>query len=249
MLFLNVAPEDVVQRSLRVKLEMRQRIAHAAPVLEPARKYIDRLGEHGLFMPIGPDQLDETLLFAAPSRQTGLNRPATRAPGVPQGKLLRSRAGLTDCSFRDTGPRYRSGQPSWRACLLEVWSCPACEHNVVGNTRSASSVPAGRFWTQLLPRPGYRISTRYRDPGGPHLRGLPILRERLPTLILCASSATCSPIIAMKCVSAASGAPRTPTRNEIRSPRGDANLHVETRITNEPGTPPPGSPFLTFEWS
>ena len=58
---LNVTPQDVVEGPQRVQLEMSERVALSvgALVLEAPRDGVDRLGEHALFVPIGPDQLDQ----------------------------------------------------------------------------------------------------------------------------------------------------------------------------------------------
>jgi Uncharacterized conserved protein (COG2071) len=89
---------------------------------------------------------------------------------------------------------------------------------------------------------GYRIFTRYQTPAGRTLRGLRILRSdtdrrsmRVLGNLLTHYGYEFSHCRVRRAEST--------YWVEICSPRGDADLQVEADITNEPGSPPPGSPF------
>jgi Uncharacterized conserved protein (COG2071) len=89
---------------------------------------------------------------------------------------------------------------------------------------------------------GYRIFTRYRTVAGRSLRGLRILRSDTDrrSMRVFGNLLTHYGYELSRC-----RVWRTADTYgvEICSPQGDADLLVEADITNEPGSPPPGSPF------
>jgi hypothetical protein len=89
---------------------------------------------------------------------------------------------------------------------------------------------------------GYRIFTRYQTRGGRTLRGLRILRSDTDRRSMCVfgNLLTHYSYEFSQC-----RLRRTDSTYsvEICSPHSDADLQVEADIANEPGAPPPGSPF------
>src|SRR4051812_38547729 len=69
LLVLDVAPHDIVEGPQRVDGDMRERIAVAYPahVLEALADGIHRLNQHALFVPIRPDELNQTGAVSARS--------------------------------------------------------------------------------------------------------------------------------------------------------------------------------------
>ncbi|MGA9670757.1 MAG: DUF2071 domain-containing protein [Terracidiphilus sp.] len=89
---------------------------------------------------------------------------------------------------------------------------------------------------------GYRIFTRYRTPTGRTLRGLRILRSDTDrwSMRVFGNLLTHYGYELSRC-----RVRRTQSTYgvEIYTPQGDADLQVEADLTNEPGSPPPDSPF------
>lgn len=89
---------------------------------------------------------------------------------------------------------------------------------------------------------GYRIFTRYRTSAGRTLRGLRILRSGTDrwSMRIFGNLLTHYGYVHSRCC-----VQRTQSTYgvEIYSPQGDADLKVDADITNEPKSPPSGSPF------
>src|SRR5215510_10279258 len=81
-LVLDEAPDNIVQRAQRIDFEIRERIAvrRAAPVLEPQTDSVHRLHEHPLFVPVRPDQFEETRGFEPVPKQVEAIREALLLP-------------------------------------------------------------------------------------------------------------------------------------------------------------------------